>query len=258
MEAKIPIILIVEDEKLLLNAIARKLEASGLSAIPCKNGKEAFEILKNAKVLPHAIWLDYYLKDMNGLEFMNALKANDRWLHIPTIVVSNSASPDNVSSMLALGVKKYYLKAEHRLDDIIAAIKEIVEKERKQKTMEKPKKILIVDDEVLVIQALTKKLKKESFLVDAAYDGEEALLKVDKLKPDLILLDIIMPKLDGISVLKKLKESKETQDIPVLILTNLYDDKKVAEVLRTGNTDYLIKVEHPLDDIIQKVKEKLS
>jgi len=120
------------------------------------------------------------------------------------------------------------------------------------------KKILIVDDEILVIDVLTKKLKKEGFLVDSAFDGVEALLKVDKLKPDLILLDIIMPKLDGISVLKKLKASDETQNIPIIILTNLYDDKKVAEVLQTGNTDYLIKVEHPINEIIRKVKEKLA
>lgn len=256
MKTKSPIILIVEDEQLLLDVIARKLESSGMSAISCRSGREALEVLESAKELPHVIWLDYYLKDMNGLEFMNALKANKRWLHIPTIVVSNSASPINVSHMLALGVKKYYLKAEHRLDDIIDAIKEIVQKENKT-TMEKSKKILIVDDEVLVIKALTKKLKESGFEVEEALDGQEALLKVEKEKPDLILLDIIMPKLDGISVLKRLKESKATQNIPILILTNLYDDKKMTEVLRTGDTDYLIKVEHPLDDIISRVKQKL-
>lgn len=120
------------------------------------------------------------------------------------------------------------------------------------------KKILIVDDEELVVKVLTRKLKEEGFEVYAAYDGHEALLKVAKDKPDLILLDIIMPKLDGISVLKKLKAQDQTKNIPVIILTNLYDDKKVAEVLRTGNTDYLIKVEHPVNEIIRKVKEKLA
>jgi len=124
--------------------------------------------------------------------------------------------------------------------------------------MKRLKKILIVDDEDLVVKALSSKLVAEGFLVDAAYDGEEALLKVQKEKPDLILLDIIMPKLDGVSVLKKLKASDETKDIPIIILTNLYDDEKMAEVLRVGNTDYLIKVEHPINEIIRKVKEKLG
>lgn len=120
------------------------------------------------------------------------------------------------------------------------------------------KKILIVDDEALVVKALIRKLKKESFLVDYANDGEEALLKISREKPDLILLDIVMPKLDGISVLKRLKENPETRDITVIILSNLYDDKQVQELLRTNNTDYLIKVEHSLDDILRRVKEKLK
>ena len=82
--------------------------------------------------------------------------------------------------------------------------------------------------------------------------------KIKSLKPDLILLDIIMPKLDGISVLKKLKQSQETKDIPVIILTNLYDDQKMQELLKTNNTDYLVKVEHSLNDIIKRVKDKLN
>lgn len=120
------------------------------------------------------------------------------------------------------------------------------------------KKILIVDDEDIVVKVLSAKLVAEGFGTEVAYDGEEALLKVAKEKPDLILLDIIMPKLDGISVLKRLKTEDSTKNIPIIILTNLYDDKKVAEVLQAGNTDYLIKVEHKVSDIIRKVKEKLA
>jgi len=124
--------------------------------------------------------------------------------------------------------------------------------------MAKTKKILIVDDEKFVVKALTEKLVAEGFSIESAYDGQEALLKVNQVKPDLILLDIIMPKLDGISVLKILKARSETKNIPVIILTNLYDDKKVNEVLETGGTDYLIKVEHTLSDIVQEAKEKLQ
>lgn len=120
------------------------------------------------------------------------------------------------------------------------------------------KKILIVDDEPLVLKALTDKLNSENFTTDYALDGQEALLKISREKPDLILLDIIMPKLDGISVLKKLKQSQETKNIPVIILSNLYDDEKMQELLKTNNTDYLIKVEHSLNDIVKRVKEKLN
>ena len=120
------------------------------------------------------------------------------------------------------------------------------------------KKILLVDDEPMVIQALKDRLTAEGFAIDSAGDGQEALTKVLKFKPNLILLDIIMPKLDGISVLKRLKTSDETKNIPVIILSNLYDDQKMEEILKTNNTDYLIKVEHSLNDIVNHVKQKLA
>jgi len=128
----------------------------------------------------------------------------------------------------------------------------------KNKEMKNPKKILIVDDEEIVVNVLTPKLEAEGFLVDAVEDGEQALQKIQEDKPDLILLDIIMPKLDGISVLKELKQNEETKNIPIIILTNLYDDQKMTEVLQAGNTDYLVKVEHPVSEVIKKVKEKLE
>lgn len=121
------------------------------------------------------------------------------------------------------------------------------------------KKILVVDDEPFVIKAITDKLRREQFATDSALDGEEALLKVSRQKPDLILLDIVMPKLDGISVIKKLKESSETSDIPVIILSNLlYDDERIQDLLKTNNTNYLIKVDHSLNDVVMHIKQKLQ
>lgn len=122
MDNKTHTILVIEDEEMLRSAIAKKLALSGITAILCEGGSEALDYLQTHEVLPDAIWLDYYLKDMNGLEFMNALKQKPAWVTIPVIVVSNSASETKVHNMLALGAKKYVLKAEHRLDDIIKEI----------------------------------------------------------------------------------------------------------------------------------------
>lgn len=123
------LVLVVEDEDLLLQAILRKLELNGFSVVTATGGNEALNILKSSEKLPDVIWLDYYLKDMNGLEFMNLVKNDPKWQHIPTVVVSNSASLEKVNSMLALGIKKYYLKAENRLDDIISSVKRFLDEE---------------------------------------------------------------------------------------------------------------------------------
>lgn len=116
------IVMVVEDEALLLEAIHKKLLSAGFEVISCTKAKKALDWLSTSKTRPDVIWLDYYLGDMNGLEFMNELKKNTNWSFIPVVVVSNSASEQKKNSMLALGAKEYILKAEHKLDDIISTI----------------------------------------------------------------------------------------------------------------------------------------
>lgn len=118
-------IMVVEDEKLLLHAIQKKLEKSGKFVIPCSSADQAFEVLKSGEKLPDIIWLDYYLQDTNGLEFMSKLKQEPKWAGIPVVVVSNSASADKVSQMMALGVRKYLLKAESKLEDLVDVMDEV-------------------------------------------------------------------------------------------------------------------------------------
>lgn len=126
MSKENPTIMVVEDENLLLQAITKKLKVSNLDVLSCASGQQAIDYLNSLEELPDAIWLDYYLKDMNGLGFMQQLKNDARWADIPVLVVSNSASPDKVNTMLGLGAKKYILKADYRLDEIIAMIREFI------------------------------------------------------------------------------------------------------------------------------------
>jgi two-component system, chemotaxis family, chemotaxis protein CheY len=119
-------VLVVEDEQMLLKAIEMKLQKVGKKVVPCLSAEEALQYLKGAAEKPDVIWLDYYLKDMNGLEFMLTLKTDPSWANIPVMVVSNSATQEKVSRMLALGAKKYVLKAESRLEDLVGMLDEIV------------------------------------------------------------------------------------------------------------------------------------
>jgi len=121
-----PSLMVVEDESLLLQAIIKKLDTYKVKTVSCTNGGQAFDYLENLTQLPDLIWLDYHLKDMDGLEFMNKLKMREKWKDIPVVVVSNSASDDKVHNILGLGAKKYIIKAEHRLDDIIKTVLEII------------------------------------------------------------------------------------------------------------------------------------
>lgn len=125
--------MVVEDETLLLQAIGKKLRATGYQVVSCSSGKQAIDYLGNFDSLPDVIWLDYYLGDIDGLTFMETMKEKKEWEDIPVIVVSNSAGPEKVHTILGLGAKKYILKAEHRLDEIIETVDSFVKKEKKQK-----------------------------------------------------------------------------------------------------------------------------
>lgn len=126
MSKQNPKVMVVEDEELLLKAISKKLELNGINVLPFSGGQQAIDYLNTSEELPDAIWLDYYLKDINGLEFMHRIKENPKWANITVIVVSNSASAEKVDNMLALGAAKYLLKAQYRLDQIIDIIKEYI------------------------------------------------------------------------------------------------------------------------------------
>lgn len=121
-------VMVVEDEELLLQAVTKKLTLNNMKVISCIGGQQALDYLKSLPKFPDVIWLDYYLQDLNGLEFMEELNKVPAYSKIPVLVVSNSASNEKVYNMLRLGAKRYILKADYRLDEIIKILKELVAK----------------------------------------------------------------------------------------------------------------------------------
>ncbi|MFA6407517.1 MAG: response regulator [Candidatus Paceibacterota bacterium] len=122
------------------------------------------------------------------------------------------------------------------------------------------KTILVVEDHIPVRLALVEKLTKHGYRAIEAKDGEEGLEVAGAQKPDLILLDLIMPRLGGMEMLEKLrKESEFGKKVPVIILTNLNpNDKIMKEVVETEPTFYLVKADWKLEDVIEKVNETLN
>lgn len=119
-------------------------------------------------------------------------------------------------------------------------------------------KILVAEDDKLISGSLCEALKAAGFEPTPAYDGEEAVAKVKEIKPDLLLLDIMMPKLDGISVLWELKADPEVAKTSVIVLTNIGDTETISKIVEAGAMDYLLKSDQSVDDIIQKVKDVLN
>ena len=120
------------------------------------------------------------------------------------------------------------------------------------------KKILFIEDESALQKTFGEILKQEGYEMISALDGEVGLRLAKNQKPDLILLDLILPKAHGLEVLKQLKGDKETKEIPIIVLTNLEEIENVNKVLELGATTYLVKAQYTLEEVLEKIKKALG
>lgn len=120
------------------------------------------------------------------------------------------------------------------------------------------KKILIIEDDKFLRELVTRKLSGEGFDIVEAVDGEDGMRKIKEKKPDLVLLDLILPGIDGFEFLSKAKEDPSVSSIPIIILSNLGQREEVDKGLKMGAADYLIKAHFTPGEIIEKIKNILK
>ena len=120
------------------------------------------------------------------------------------------------------------------------------------------KVLLVVEDDPLMSRMYQKIFTFEKYEVETAADGEEALLKVQQFKPTVILLDVMMPKMNGLEVLERLKSDPATKTIPVIMLTNLAGQQDAETALSKGAVKYIIKSEHEPKDVAKMVEEVIA
>jgi len=117
--------------------------------------------------------------------------------------------------------------------------------------------ILICEDEKTLSKVLKEKFERAKFEVFTALSVEEVLPLAKRVKPDIILLDLIMPKIEGLEALASIKKDEDIKDIPVIMLSNLNDDEKIKKSFALGAVDYLVKSQHPINEVVDKVNNLL-
>jgi DNA-binding response OmpR family regulator len=123
--------------------------------------------------------------------------------------------------------------------------------------MSKTAKVVLVEDDNILSKVLKTKLKKENIQVIHARDGEEGKAMVIKEKPNLVLLDLILPKMHGYKVLESLKDNESTKDIPIIVLSNLGQESDKIKAQKLGAKDYWVKASTSISDIAERVKNLL-
>lgn len=124
--------------------------------------------------------------------------------------------------------------------------------------MKTKKKILIIEDDSILLKAMQEFLSADGFDVITASDGEEGLRFARSKSPDLVLLDIILPKVNGFEVLKEIKDNPQIKKVPIVLLTNLGGLNDVEKALALGASTYLVKSDYKLEEISQKIRETLE
>jgi PAS domain S-box-containing protein len=216
-----PLVLVVEDNPQAAEILARHLESGGFRTELARTGPEALIMARDLK--PAAITLDILLPEVDGWEVLNRLKAEEATQNIPVVVVSVI---DNAALGRALGAFDYFVKPV----DGKALLSRLSEYTFTRKVETGPVRVLVVDDEPANLDLLETFLKPAGFDVLRAGGGQEGIEIARSQMPDLILLDLMMPRVSGFDVVGALREEEATRSIPVMVLTakTLTEDDKRA------------------------------
>lgn len=118
-------------------------------------------------------------------------------------------------------------------------------------------KIAIIEDEKALLDVLTEKFEDAGFEVASLDTGKDALAFLKKSKPDLLLLDLVLPHTSGFEILESMKTDADLQNVPVFVLSNLGEDENLKKALALGAEDYMVKTQHPMGEVLERVKKRL-
>ena len=205
----VPLALVIEDDDRMAELIAAQLRAEGFEVMRAATAEEG--LARAAKRRPQLITLDIFLPAMDGWEFMRRLKADPKLADTPVVIITVS---EDLDRGLALGARRVLQKPFVR-EELVAALAGLVD----ARPDGEPARVLVVDDNVKAVELLATALEAEGYRVMRAYGGAEAIEVARSARPDLVILDLMMPEVSGFEVARALRESEHTARIPILVLT---------------------------------------
>jgi len=244
-------ILVIDDEPAIADLIKINLEADGYEVDTALDGMEGIEKAKASP--PDVITLDVLMPGMNGFQVMELLKKNPGTADIPVIFISIVEGPQKDRGF-HLGAVDFLTKPIE-YGELLKSLKKIESSIGKVTGVKK--EVLVIDDERDVANLIKVNLEDQGYDVFVAYNGPDAIAIARERKPEVIMLDLAMPGMDGFSVMKVLKQDKETEHIPIIVLTG-HDTKGYKQKsLMLGAAQYMTK---PFSekDIVEEIKKEIK
>lgn len=257
------LIVLVEDEEIIANLLTKKLESAGYLVRVARDGARGLELIRELE--PDLVLLDMMLPKLGGFGVLEKLYEARLLPKLPVIIISDSGQPIEIERAMKLGIRDYLIKVNFNPAEVLAKVDLILagEAERvgtlEDREISAPRgHVLIVEDDVLLVDLLERKLAQEGYRAYRAIDAAQARRVLEGNPIDLILLDIVLPGTDGFSFLAELKAHDRFRAIPVIIISNLGQQEEVQRGLKAGATDYLIKAHSTPSTLVTKVNEVIG
>ena len=235
-------VLVIDDDATARELISDHLKAGGFSVVTAAGGVEGIKLAKELQ--PTAITLDVMMPDLDGWSVLAALRQNPELADIPVIMVS---IVDDKRRGIALGAAGYLTKPidRERLHRLV----------RRFQAPTRATRVLMVEDDASQRERMLGWLERPHWIVREAANGQEALDLLREEKPDVILLDLMMPEMDGFEVVAALQGDKDWRDIPVIVITSLDLDAKDRARLNSGVQSVLVKEKFRPEDLVEHIRQ---
>ena len=249
-------ILIIEGDSTFGEALSSSLSNLGYVVSLYKNGDDGVKAIFD--ILPHLILVDVVLSGKNGYEILKMIQAEPMLKSIPLFLLSTQGVPVNIGQVPAGSVKEYILAFHSDTKEVVDKINAYFHHEAGNTnsisdTSPNMKKILWVEDDRLISNILSKKLVSSSFELIHAKNGEEAFNSLTKSRPNVIVLDLLLPGISGFDILKGIKDDPKYKDIPVMILSNLSKQSDMERAKILGAKKFIVKASSSLDQIAGEI-----
>jgi signal transduction histidine kinase/CheY-like chemotaxis protein/uncharacterized protein (UPF0335 family) len=234
-------VLVIDDDATARELIADNLKVEGFSVVTAAGGLEGLKLAKELR--PIAITLDVMMPDLDGWSVLAPLRQDAELAEIPVIMVTIL---DEQRRATALGAAGYLTKPidRHTLQRMIDRFR----------ASARPTRILLVEDDDVQRERVREWLEGQPWIVQEAANGREALARLQAEKPDVILLDLMMPEMDGFAVVAALQKQPEWRDIPVIVITSLDLDAKDRERLNSGVQSVLVKETFRPAELVERIR----
>jgi len=265
--------MIVEDDPMLIEIYEKKLSGAGFEVKIVTAGTAAKD--EALAWRPDLILLDVVLPDMDGFEILEVIKREPDIKDIPIYVFSNLSAKEDIERATGLGATGLLTKSSFTPSQLAEEVKKILGHEASQSLQSLPpvssseavpetkkesngQKVLIIEDEDIFIEMFGDKLKQEGFEVVSAKNGRWGLKEAEKGGFSCILLDMMMPAMNGYEAIQELRVSENTKNVPIIILSNSALDSEVKKALELGADAYHIKTQVTPGEVAEEVKELIK